>query len=259
MVTYCENFGGFKLTNFDYGAAPYPIREDIPEAYRTYWSQLAAPGTWWTGAERVAIAEESRNALTCAYCAARKEALSPYTFPGEHTHSGKLPEVVVDAVHRVVTDQTRITQTYINDNETKGLSKGAYVELVGIVVAVVSIDEFHRALGLPVEELPEPLDGAPSEYIPQHLSEDIGFVPTVPPEGAVGDEEDLWPTGFAANVVRALTLVPNALREWRAIAAAQYIALGEMRGYFKDESRAINRLQMELVAGRVSAVNECFY
>ncbi len=207
----------------------------------------------------MAIAEETRNALTCRYCAERKEALSPYTFPGEHDHSGNLPELVVDAVHRVVTDQTRITQSYVDDNVARDLSKEAYVELVGIVVAVFSIDEFHRALGLPVEELPEPLPGQPSQYRPSHLSEDIGFVPTVPPEGAVGDEDDLWRTGFAANVIRALTLVPNALREWRAIAAVQYLALEKMRGWFEDDTRVINRLQMELVAGRVSAVNECFY
>ena len=59
--------------------------------------------------------------------------------------------------------------------------------------------------------------------------------------------------------MRALTLVPNALREWREVAAVQYLALEKMRDYFKDDSRTINRLQMELVAGRVSAVNECFY
>ncbi len=244
---------------FGYQDAPYPVREDIGEAYRAYWAKLAAPGTWWTGAERIAIAQETRNALTCEFCAARKLALSPYTFAGQHTHSGNLPELVVDAVHRVVTDQNRITQTYINDNDTNGLSKAAYVELVGVVVAVFSIDEFNRALGIEVETLPEPQPGETSQYTPANLSEDIGFVPTVPPAGAAGNEADLWPAGFAANVVRALTLVPNALREWREIAAVQYLALEKMRDYFKDDSRAINRLQMELVAGRVSAVNECFY
>ena len=161
-------------------------------------------------------------------------------------------------MHRIVTDQNRITQTYIDNNEAEGISKGAYVELVGIVVAVISIDEFHRALGLPMEPLPEPKNGEPSFYVPNNLVDDMGFVPTVPPEGAVGNEADLWDS-FAANVIRALTLVPNALREWREIAAVQYIALEKMAGYFKDDTRSINRLQMELVAGRVSAVNECCY
>ena len=101
--------------------------------------------------------------------------------------------------------------------------------------------------------------GTGSGYRPARLSEDMGFVPTVPPDGAVGNEADLWPSSFSPNVVRALTLVPDALREWRELAAAQYLPLEEMRNFVKDETRAIDRMQMELVAGRVSAVNECFY
>ena len=158
-----------------------------------------------------------------------------------------------------MTDQTRITGAWIEDNAENGLSKEAYVELVGVVVAVFSIDEFHRALGMPLEPLPQPESGAPSEYRPAVLSDDMGFVPTVPEDGAVGEEADLWTSGFAPNVVRALTLVPNALREWRAIAAALYIPLEVMGDYARDLGRAIDRTQMELVAGRVSSVNECFY
>jgi len=43
------------------------------------------------------------------------------------------------------------------------------------------------------------------------------------------------------------------------LAAAQYIPLEEMRDYYQGDARALNRLQMELVAGRVSSINECFY
>ena len=247
------------MTLFNFEESPHPIRPDIGEAYRADWAVLAQPGTWWTGEERVAIAQESRTALTCAFCAERKSALSPYTLEGKHHSDTNLPERVVDVVHRIVTDQSRITQSFIDDNDANGLSKGAYVELVGIVVAMFSIDEFHRALGLPVETLPQPMPGEPSRYQPAHLSEDMGFVPSVPADGAVGNEADLWTPGMSANVVRALSLVPNALREWREIAAVQYLALEKMRGWFQDESRSINRLQMELVAGRVSAINECFY
>jgi hypothetical protein len=247
------------VNTFDYSGAPYPIRPDIAEAYRSFWQKLSQAGSWWTGEERVAIAQESRNALTCSYCAARKDALSPYNFPGEHEHGGRLPERAVDAVHRIVTDQSRITSAYIEDNAVNGLSKEAYVELVGIVVATFSVDEFNRALGIPVESLPEAQPGQPDQYRPAHLSEDIGFVPTIPPDGTLGNEADLWPSGFTANVLRALTLVPDALRDWKALSSAQYLPMEKMPSFFADDTRSINRLQMELVAGRVSAVNECFY
>ena len=244
---------------FSFAQSPYPIRDDIPQAYKNFWQRLASPGSWWTGEERVAIAQESRNALICRFCADRKAALSPYTFKGEHSHEGKLPATAVDAAHRIITDQGRITRAWVENNNDEGLSKEAYVELVGIVVAIFSIDEFHRALGLALESLPEPKPGEISRYRPAHISEDMGFVPTVPPDGAVGNESDLWEGSRGANVIRALTLVPDALRDWREIAAAQYLSFQRMTNFVKDDNRSISRMQMELIAGRVSAINECFY
>ncbi len=247
---------------FRYDDAPFPIRPDIPEAHREFWGRLAAPGSWWTGAQRVAIAAETRNALACPFCAVRKQALSPYGLEGEHTQGGGLaPPMpsVVDAVHRIVTDPGRITRRWVEENTAQGLSKAAYVELVGVVVAVFSIDEFHRALGLALEPLPVPRAGEPDRYQPAVLGEDIGFVPTVPPHGAVGREAGLWPAGRSANVIRALTLVPQALRDWLMLASAQYLSVERMANFVKDAARCINRMQMELVAARVSAVNECYY
>lgn len=247
------------MTAFDYSDSPYPIRDDIGREHRAFWQRLAEPGSWWNGTQRVAIAAASRGALDCRLCIARKAALSPNAVQGTHDHDGDLPEPVVDAVHRIVTDQGRITRRYVEDNVAQGLAKPAYVELVGIIVAVFSIDEFHRALGLDLEPLPTPKDGEITRYQPARLSEDIGFVPTVPPDGAVGNEADLWPPNRTANVVRALSLVPNALRDWRAIASAQYLSFAGMQNFVKDEARSLTRMQMELIAGRVSAVNECFY
>jgi len=247
------------MTAFHYRDSPYPIHDDIGREHRAFWQRLAGPGSWWSGKERVAIAKASRGALDCRLCIARKAALSPNAVQGKHDHDGELPETVVDAVHRIVTDQGRITRSYVEDNAASGLAKPAYVELVGIVVAVFSIDEFHRALGLSLEPLPAPQPGDISRYQPAMLSEDIGYVPTVPPDGAVGNEADLWPPMRTANVVRALSLVPEALRDWRAIASAQYLSFAGMQNFVKDEARSLTRMQMELIAGRVSAVNECFY
>lgn len=260
------------MTYFDYSAAPFAIRTDISAAHAAYWNKLAQPGSWWTGIERVCIAAESRVALDCQFCKLRKQALSPNSVSGQHASftgddsligdlgwQGHLSKTAIDAVHRIVTDQGRITRRYVADNVAAGLSKEAYVELVGIVVAVLSIDEFHRALGLDLEALPEPASGEISRYRPQMLSEDVGFVPTVPPDGNIGNEADLWPSGRSANVVRALTLVPDALRDWRELAAAQYLSFQAMQNFVQDDARSINRMQMELVAGRVSSVNECFY
>ena len=144
-----------------------PIREDLPNAYRNFWTWLAEPGCWWTGTEKVAIAAEVRNARTCEFCALRKEALSPSMVEGTHsTVQDILPYTAVDAVHRLVTDATRITQSWIEDTFSGDLSDGHYVELLGVTVLLTSVDQFHRALSLPLEVLPEPQPGEPSGYRP---------------------------------------------------------------------------------------------
>ena len=247
------------MSNFDYSTAPFPIRNDIAEAHRSYWAKLATPGSWWTANERIAIAQETRNASSCDFCQERKAALSPYSVTGTHNSHTGLSETAVDAVHRIITDQTRITQHFVDQLAQASISNEAYVELAGIAVCTFSIDEFHRALGLPMEPLPEAQPGQPDHYRPAQAEKEVGFVPMLPREGLTGAEADLWPGGRSANVIRAFSLVPAAVKDWLALSAAQYLSVPRMADMFKQDDRAIDRMQMELVAGRVSAVNECFY
>ncbi len=247
------------MAAFSFSNSPYAIRADIGQAYGEFWTKLAKPGSWWTGAERIAIAQESRNAIDCEFCEQRKEAISPYTFPGEHDHAGVLDSTTVDAIHRIITDQTRITNTYVQENKANGLSQEKYVELAGIVVVTFSIDEFNRALGLPLEPLPEPIVGKPDQYRPDHAIEGTGFVPMIAADGNIGREADLWPEGANANVLRAFSLVPDAVRDWQAVGGAQYLSLADMQTMWGETNRSIDRMQIELVAARVSSHNECFY
>ena len=154
------------MAYFEYSNSPYPIRQGIKKEFSEFWQRLAKPGTWWTGAERVAIARESRTAVNCSFCSLRKQALSPYNGTGEHESDSGLDPTAVDAVHRIVTDQNRITRSWVESLPDSGISTEGYVELTGIVVCVFSIDEFHRALGLPLEDMPEPVSGEPSHYRP---------------------------------------------------------------------------------------------
>jgi hypothetical protein len=244
---------------FSYEDSPYPVRADIAEAHREYWRRLAQPGSWWTGADRIAIAAELRASRTCNFCKKRKQALSPYTDELDHEVTTDLPAIVVDAIHRIMTDQNRITRSWVESNVDSGLGEEAYVELTGIVVAVISIDEFNRGLGLDFEPLPEPEPGEPDGYRPPNLVRDTGFVPMLGKGSAKGQEADLWPGAFTANVLRALTLVPDALRDWKMLAGAQYLSMEDMGNFVGKDDRAIDRAQMEIVAGRVSSYNECFY
>ena len=248
------------MDSFTYSGSPFAIRQDLKDAYQSYWEDLASAGSWWRGAERIAIAQEVRNATSCDYCKARKEALSPYHFPGTHDSGDTLEALAVDAVHRIITDQTRITQAWIEENTQQGLKEEQYVELVGVAVTVFSIDEFHRALGLPLEPLPNPKAGEPDGYRPAKATRGTGFVSMLPAKGKLsGREAGLWPPKRSANVLRALSLVPDAVTQWSGVAGAQYLPPEVVAQIDGDPGRSINRMQIEIIAGRVSSINECFY
>jgi hypothetical protein len=241
-----------------YERAPVSVREDLTEAHRRAWERLARPGSWWTGSERVAIAVEVRGSADCALCRERAQALSPNAVDGEHTSLGVLPASAVDVVHRVTRDPGRLSRAWFERVQAAGLSDGHYVELIGVVVGVVSIDSFCRGLGAPLHPLPRPLEGEPTRYRPASAVLEDAWVPMIPSGKAQGPEQGLFGPGRrTGNVIRALSLVPDAVRQLLDMSAAHYMAPQEMMDL--TAGRTIDRLQIELVAGRVSALRECFY
>ncbi len=243
---------------FEYDST-YPIRDDLPAAHREFWSTLAAAGTWWTGAQRVAIADQVRRAAACDLCARRKAALSPYAVEGEHDEAGPLSKAAVDAVHRVTTDPCRLSKAWFDGQIEAGLTDGQHVELVAIVSSLVSIDGFHRALGLPLEPLPQAQAGEPSEVRPEGLVDGVAWVPVIDPKKTAEAEADLFSNDRPGHIAQALSLVPADLRVHKRLHAVHYLPYDRVAipGYAKG--RALQRVQIELVAARVSALSECFY
>ncbi len=249
-------------TPFDYSNAPYPIRDDIAQAHREAWRRIAAPGAWWNGAERVAICEEARLARSCSFCAERKRALSPYSVSGSHSSSGDiLPTAAIDAVHRVITDPARLSREWIDELAAGGVSDAHYAELLGLVVAIASIDGFHRGLGLELEPLPSPEAGEPSHYRPSSAKPSGGWLPTISArDSRATDEADLYEgLPIAPNVIAAMSLAPDSVRLLKLLGAVHYMREKDVGNPTSNGGRALNRAQIELVAARVSAINECFF
>ncbi len=247
------------MTQLDYSAAGVPVRDDLRAAHRLIWAYVGAPGNWWTGAERVAIAAEVRHAVHCSLCRARKEALSPNAISGGHAQGGALPADVVDVIHRIRTDPGRLSRPWFEKVIASGLEVPQYVELVSVVTLVTGVDYFCRALGVAPFALPDPAPGAPSRYLPASAKPGTAWVPMIAPEDASGTEADLYPPApLIPNIVRALSLVPDAVRTmWRS-SDAHYLPVAEI-GDPRARRGALDRMQTELVAARVSAINECFY
>ena len=170
-----------------------------------------------------------------------------------------LPPVAIEAVHRIATDPGRLKREWFEALLSSGLGDAAYVELLGVVVTVVATDSFCRAIGVPLHPLPAPLPGEPTRVRPATACDEGAWVPSIPSGAAGGSEADLYDDlpGPAPNVIRALSLVPDALRTLKDLGGVHYMTTAEMTDL--THGRSLSRAQMELIAGRVSALRECFY
>lgn len=251
---------------FDYKDSGYQIRADLPAAYRKIWRELGAAGNWWTGRQRIAVVAESRASRQCALCNEREAALSPSRVCGEHDQvtDGLLPANALDAVHRINTDAARLAKAWLENLLSSEFGYGHYVELLGVLVAAKSIDAFHEALGLPLEPLPEALEGDPSGYAPREARFAGAWVPVLTGEELAAQDADIYaelPLDLrpVPNVLSAMSLVPDAVRMLFKLNAAQYLDIPGFARFDRLPGRALNRSQVELVAARVSALNDCFY
>ncbi len=241
----------------EYSGTDVPVRDDLRRTHAEMLEHFRRPGSWFDGAQRLAIAAESRNAPSCPLCLERKSSLSPEQPRGEHARASDLPASLVEIAHRIRLDPQRLSRDWFERVRSAGLEEGPYVELVGIVAFTAGIDAFCRALGSAPLELPEPIAGDPTHYRPENLRGGIAWVPILAPEDATGGERDLYNGEFVPNIARALSLVPDHVRLLQSESTSHYMSMAEI----PDPSvrRHIDRLQMELVAARVSAMNECFY
>jgi hypothetical protein len=245
------------MTEPTYNIPGVPVREAILEAHRSTWRRISQPGGWFDGQTRVAIAAESRNAPSCTLCAERKAALSPYSIAGTHDSLGSLPEEIVEVVHRIITDPARLREQWYEGILAGGMADTEYVEIVGVVCSTVAVDTFADTMGVPRPALPTPESGEPSRQRPSGVKPGHAWVPWIAPEDASGPEADLY-DGGTSNIRRALMLVPDEQRGFFELVYAQYLSGSEITDFGTD-CRAITRAQIELIAGRVSALNQCVY
>ena len=121
------------------------------------------------------------------------------------------------------------------------------------------MDEFHRALGIALEPLPEPIDGEPTRQRPSGLADNGSWPPTLAATDLADSESDIY-LGYSgsANVWAAMSLHPDSVRWLNDLFDAHYLSWHEIRD-IESSPKAISRPQQELIAARVSALNECFY
>lgn len=261
------------MSSLQVNSEQLPARPALVEAIEVAWHRLASPGTWWTGKDRLAIVAEVRAARDCDLCRRRKQSLSPYTVSGNHdSDSGSrlgspsaesLGVDAIDAIHRLTTDASRCTESWVEqitagDISEGGLSEEQYVEIVSIVACVSGLDTLDLALGRPLRPLPTPIAGEPTKHRPTGAIKDLAWVATLSPD-TVGDHDpNPFPLHGSINIHRAMSLVPQEVINFFDLDVELYLKDHEIRD-FDHEFREISHAQIELIAGRASAINGCYY
>ena len=244
-----------------YDRAEFAVREDLAAAHARAWRRVGSPGTWFRADRRVAIAAETRAARNCPHCARCKAALSPYAVEGSHRAATDLPDNLVEVVHRVATDPGRLTRDWFDRARQSGIGDTEFVETVGVAVTTIAIDMFCRAIGVEPHPFPEPEPGEPARARPAGARSGPAWVPMLAPEDRTADEsclDNVYVSPDPTFVRRALSLVPREASGLFDMVDAQYLP-GRLIPDVAGRHRAITRAQMELIAGRVSALNGCFY
>ena len=224
-----------------------PVRDNVRQSHQAGLDQIASPGTWFTAAERFAIVSEARHASTCPLCVARKHAISPYIVDGGHDSATDLAVDIVEVIHRLVTDSGRLTERWFSDITGRDLSAEMYIEIVGVVATSIVIDSYSVALACELATPSQPIDGDPSKLSNSQVFNGGAWVPML------DSPQEASKTGLPTqpNIGRAMGLVPSAIALFFPVMRSHY-SLGNI-------DLGISRDQIELLAARISAHNQCFY
>ncbi|HEX6660044.1 MAG TPA: hypothetical protein VF065_18260 [Ilumatobacter sp.] len=221
------------------------VRDDLAEAHRLAWEHIASPGSWWTAAQRVELAQTTMLAL------ADPDPLPPWvgvTTSGRLPHGLLAPAAAQDFAYRLARHAGTITRD-VYDSVSADIGELPFVEVCAIVSTVAAVWHFCRNVGIPVPLMPAPVPGEPTGRRPDDLATaELNWVPVAAPADEV------------AAVVQAYTAVPGEQDNTWRMADAQYMPNLEMVDpAWSRRPDGLSRAQMELVAARVTQLRDCFY
>lgn len=236
-----------------YADAIVPVTPDLAVLHAAEIASFVAPGTWLNGEERLACVEAARAARSGA--GLQREVPDTGATPAD-----VLPDTSLDLITRLAVRPHEMTRDHFLAARNRGMSAGEYVETVSLVSRIVNVDIFARGVGAMPPALPAPVDGEPDYDTPRAVDEGA-WLPTVP-AGAKGGQDALRAYGGSGPqpfIYRALSLVPAEAVRCIIGGDAQYLPLDQFMDFSYSHHPGLSRIQVEIVAARVSALNDCFY
>jgi len=199
---------------------------------------LGRAGRWWTAPQRLAIASIAREAQPRPLW----DRIPPLeTIPAD---DGDPLSPFVSALIEVVAVDTASINREMVDLISERIGDAAYAELSAIVAQVAAIDQLCHSLGTDLAPFPAASSGQPSRERPDGM-------------GDVGGHIHMSLHHEGANVARSLSLAAEDHDRWRGLVLSMYSRDAFLEMVWTD--RALTRPQVELLAARTSALNQCFY
>ena len=227
-----------------YGHARFPVPSLVLEAHRTWLDAVAAPGSWWTGGQRLEFISAVWSAMD------DNDPLPPWVTPTAATRvqvGSELPSAAHDVAYRLGRHAGTCTEAwYTAALAALAVDPPAYVELVALAATAAAVHGFARGMAIERPVLPPAQPGQPDRIAPDLVPATLNWVPVRPP----ADQR--------AAVVQALHAVPRDFDLAWSMAAAQYMPDAEMVD-LNWQRGVLHRRQLELVAARVSLIRECFF
>lgn len=218
--------------------------------------RLAQAGTWLDARTATLLIDSTRSSDRCQACTAAETALSP-EHVGDHNGPDGLSQSFVDLTHRVRRDNSRLAESWVKAT-IKKVGEGEYVEAVGIGGVVAILDTFSEAVGVGPFGFDTSHERVPERVEPDGLAIRYCWVRTIAPEAATGEIRALYGDEDVATVDEALTLSPYVTSTFWGLVKSMYIKPGTEHE-LSDLSGDLTLAEVELLASRLSVLNECFY
>ncbi len=187
--------------------------------------RLVVPGAFFTGSERRAMAMHARRARGLVT-------------------GGTGPEpLVAETVERIAAQAWTSRSEHVENWVAARRSAASFVEVVSVVSALCAIDSFTIALDGTLIALPPARAGSPTGVVDQRSEFVNCWVPTVGPGSAT----------------MALSALPDEMAINRHMQHGWYLSDHAIFDFPTSPAGALSRQQIELLAARTSAVNDCFY
>lgn len=236
-----------------YSKSRFPVATELGEVHARCVFALGVTGTWWTARQRAALTAEVRAARVAA-------GVAESDGEGAHHLDAPLGDAARDVARVVAVRPQTLTSDFYSAARAAGLGEEEYVETVAIAAMTVDLDVFAR--GIDVEPAPVGLshEADPPRTRPAAARAEGAWVATVPAGRRGGaDAKALYGDAMMPFIIRALSLVPAETRNHLDIEQVQYLPLARFADYGYRQHAGLSRAQVEVLAGRVSALNECFY